>query len=204
MLAALAVLGVLSGMAAEQCASLARAALEDDRLLAGWLDYGYVPAAAALCMSDRFPDAAEALDAGIAAAQRRGLAPMFLQLATVRAEAALRMGDVDTAQLYAERAFELGREFAAEQIALLWLPIVLLERGDVRSASDLVESIELNGPILGGSFGVMLVAHRGRVRIAAGALESGVLDLLDADRRMVAHAGRDRHVDRHELKLRKL
>jgi DNA-binding CsgD family transcriptional regulator len=49
-----------------------------------------------------------------------------------------------------------------------------------------VESIELAGPILGGSFGVMLLAHRGRVRIAAGALESGVLDLLDADRRMVA------------------
>jgi len=186
MLAALAMLGVLTGVAAEDCASLARQALGDDRLLAEWLDYGYVTAAYVMCSSERLEDAGAALDAGIAEAQRRGLVAMFMQLATVRAETALRMGDLDVAQLYAERAFELAREFAAEHIALQWLPIVLLERGDVHAASELMESIELTGPILDGSFGVMLLAHRGRVRIAAGTLDSGVRDLLDADRRMAA------------------
>jgi len=186
MLAALAILGVLTGMAAQDCASLARSALGDDRLLADWLDYGYVTAAVAMCASERLDDAAAALDAGIVEAQRRGLAPMFMQLATVRAETALRMGDLDVAELYAERGFELGREFAAEHIALQWLPVVLLERGDVHAASHLMESVELSGSILAGSFGVVLLAHRGRTRIAAGGLESGVLDLLDADRRMAA------------------
>ena len=186
MLAALAILGVLTGMEAEACASLAHQALGDDRLLADWLDYGYVTAAAAMCLSERLEDAGVALDAGIAEAQRRGLAPMFMQLATVRAETALRTGDLDGAQLYAERAFELAREFGAEHIALQWLPIVLLERGELHMATELMESIEFTGPILAGSFGVMLLAHRGRVRIAAGVLDSGVRDLLDADRRMAA------------------
>ena len=151
-----------------------------------WLDYGYVTAAAAMCLSERLEEAGVALDAGIAEAQRRGLAPMFMQLATVRADTALRAGDLDGAQLYAERAFELAREFGAEHIALQWLPIVLLERGEVQMATELMEPIEFKGPILAGSFGVMLLAHRGRLRVAGGALDSGVCDLLDADRRMAA------------------
>lgn len=186
MLAALAILGVLTGMAAAECAALARRALANDRLLTDWLDFGYVTAGYVMCSSERFEEAAAALDAGIAEAQRRGLAPMFMQLATVRAETALRIGDLDGAQLYAERELELGREFGAERVALQWLPIVLIERGDVRAARGLVESIDLRGPILGGSFAVMLLAHRGRVRIAAGALDAGVVDLLDAERRMAA------------------
>ena len=187
MLAVLAVVGALTGMHAGDVAALARLALGDGRLLEQWLDDGYVTATYALCATDRLADAAAAMDAGIAEAQRRGLAPMFMQLAVMRAETALRSGDLDTAEVYAEQALELGRELGVEHVALRqWLPIVLIERGHVDAACELVESVELDNSLLGGSFAVVLLAHRGRVRIAAGQLALGVTDLLDADRRMAA------------------
>ncbi len=187
MLAALAVLGAATGMPARECASLARRALDDQRLLELWIDEGYVTATYALCMTDRLHEAAEAVDAGIAEAQRRGLAPMFMQLAALRGEVAFRSGDLDLAEVYSQRAVELGRELGAQHVALLeWLPLVLLERGSVQAASELVEAVELTGSALGGSFGVDLLAHRGRVRVAGGALGGGLADLLDADRRMTA------------------
>ncbi len=174
-------------MPADDCASLARLALDDERLLGLWLDDGYVTATFGLCLTDRLDEAAEAVDAGIALARRRGLAPMFMQLASVRAEVAFRAGDLDLAQVYSEHALELGRELGAEHVALLeWLPLVLLERGDVDAAAELIESVQLTGSILGGSFEVQLLAHRGRVRVAGGELDRGVADALEADRRMAA------------------
>ncbi len=99
----------------------------------------------ARCATDRLGDAAAAMDAGIAEAQRRGLTPMFMQLAVMRAETALRSGDLDTAEVYGEQALELGRELGVEHVALLpWLPIVLIERGHVDAACELVESVELD------------------------------------------------------------
>jgi DNA-binding CsgD family transcriptional regulator len=186
-LAVLAVTGALTGMVARDVAELARLALADGRLLERWLDDGYVAATYALCATDRLREAASAIDRGIAEARRRGLAPMFMQLAVMRAEAAFRAGDLDTAEVYAERALDLGHELGVEHVALLqWLPIVLIERGRVDAACSVVESVELDDSILGGSFAVVLLAHRGRVRIAAGDFEHGVADLLDADRRMAA------------------
>ena len=187
MLAVLAVVGALTGMHAGDVAALARLALGDGRLLEQWLDDGYVTATYALRATDRLADAAAAMDAGIAEAQRRGLAPMFMQLAVMRAETALRSGDLDTAEVYAEQALELGRELGVEHVALRqWLPIVLIERGHVDAACELVESVELDNLLLVARSLVVLLAHRGRVRIAAGQLALGVTDLLDMDPRMAA------------------
>jgi DNA-binding CsgD family transcriptional regulator len=186
MLAALSILGVVVGTPAHECASLAQQALEDERLLADWLDYGYVTAAAVLCESGYLEEAAHALDAGIAEAQRRGLAPIVMQLAVVRAETAVQTGDLDAAEAFAAHAYDLGRELGAERVAVQWLPIVLMERGQIRDASRLLEPVQFNRSLLEGSFGVQLLAHRGRVRIAAGELDAGTADVLDADRRMAA------------------
>ena len=186
-LAALAVTGVVTGMSAQDAGALAELALRDERMLSRWLDDGYVTATAALCMADRLADADHAADAGIVEAQHRGLASMFMQLAVVRAETAFRAGDLDLAHAYAERALELGRELGAEHVALRqWLPIVLLERGDVNAALRLLEPAELDRAALAGSFAVVVLAHRGRALVAAGDLDRGLADLLDADRRMVA------------------
>ena len=188
LLVSLAMIQAVTGRSAEQAASLARQALADERLLTEWLYDGYVSATCALCWSDRFDEAASALDAGIAEAQRRGSAPMALQHALMRADAGLRAGDLDVAEDYAERAVDLGRQLGAELFGSMWMPVVSLERGEIGVAGELVESVPLDEVSLGESPGVILLAQRGRVRVARGDLQPGLGDLLEADRRMSAAA----------------
>jgi DNA-binding CsgD family transcriptional regulator len=186
MLAALAMVATVTGRPAGEAAALAEQALRDERLLHEWLDDGYVTATCALCWTDQLEQAAAALGPGLEEAQRRGSAPMFTQLAVMRSETALRAGDLDVAEDYAWRGLELGRELGTERFSMLWPPIVLLERGRAADASDLLEPFELSDSELGLSINVILLSHRGRVRIALGDLEGGAADLLEADRRMSA------------------
>ena len=186
MLAALAIVAAVTARSAAEAASLAELAVRDERLLHEWLDDGYVTVTCALCWTDRLERAAAALGPGLDEAQRRGSAPMFVQLAVMRSETALRAGDLDVAEDYARRGLELGREFGADHFPMLWLPIVLLERGRAGDAADLLEPLNLSDAELGLSINVILLGHRGRVRIALGDLERGLADLLEADRRMTA------------------
>ena len=186
MLAALAIVAAVTGRSAGEAAALAEQALRDERLLREWLDEGYVTVTCALCWTDHLEQAAAALGPGLEQAQSRGSAPMFVQLAVMRSETALRAGDLDVAEDYALRGLELGRELGADRFPTLWLPIVLLERGRAGDAADLLEPLPLSDSELGLSINVILLAHRGRVRIAIGDLERGLADLLEADRRMTA------------------
>ena len=129
MLAMLASTAVLAGMPAEVGVRLATSALKDERLLHEWLTDGYVTATLALTQSDRLEEAARALEAGMVEAQRRGSAPMLLQLTMFRTETAIRAGDIELAEEYSERMLDLGRELGANLVSVLWRPIVLLEQG---------------------------------------------------------------------------
>jgi DNA-binding CsgD family transcriptional regulator len=179
MLATLAQTAAMSGAPADQGAELARQALADGRLRSRWLDDGYVSAAAALAFTERLAEAAAALDAGLAEAQRLGSAPMLLQLSTIRSDTAIRSGDLDVAEDYAQRALELANELGAEHLGILFLPIVMLERGDLDGAAELGEAVDVSAPH--DSFATQLIAHRGRVRVARGEYEPGLADLLHAD-----------------------
>jgi DNA-binding CsgD family transcriptional regulator len=184
MLAVLSMIGAATEVPAHECAALARLAIADERLLSRWIDEGYVTATFGLCATDRLAEAAIAVDAGLLEAQRRGSAPMFMQLSVAGAEVAFRCGNLDAAEAYARRASELGAELGMDHPALCqWLPIVLLERGQLGQASQLVEAIDLGSSVLEGSFGVVLLAHCGRVRIATGDLRLGLADVMDADAR---------------------
>jgi DNA-binding CsgD family transcriptional regulator len=184
MLSVLSAIGAVTGVPARECAALARSAIADERLLTRWIHDGYVTATYGLCAAERLAEAALAADAGLLEAQHRGSAPMFMQLAVASAEVALRCGNLDAAEAHARRASELGAELGMDHPALRqWLPIVLLERGQLGLASQLVEAIDFNSSVLEGSFGVVLLAHRGRVRIAAGELMPGLADVMDADAR---------------------
>ena len=83
MLAALAAVAGYTGRSAAEATELAQQAPQDERLLSRWLDDGYVTATWVLCTVDRLSEAADAADRGLAAAQRRGSAPMFLQLVLI-------------------------------------------------------------------------------------------------------------------------
>jgi DNA-binding CsgD family transcriptional regulator len=187
-LACVAMVGAVSGMPAAECCELAELALADDRLLTLWLDRGYASATAALAWADGLGRGAAAAEAGIAEAQRRGSAPMFFQLSWLRSDAALRAGELDVAEDHAVRAIDIARELGgdAHVVVVGVLALVLVERGRLAAASDLVESFELADAQLELDEAVVLLCQRGIVRVAAGARERGLADLLEADRRMSA------------------
>ena len=180
MLAALAAVVASTGSDAREATELARRALRDERLLSQWLDDGYVTAAWMLCLCGELVEAGGAAERGLMEAQRRGSAPMFLQLALLRADIAQRAGDLDVAEAFSERALDLGRELGAEQFGRTMLARVLIERGREQEANAMVESIEIAG---GSMNGAIMLAVRGLVRTAAGHRDRGLADLLDADAR---------------------
>ncbi len=183
MLAALAQTGAITGLPAAEVSELARRALRDERLLG--LPPAYLGATGALTWSDQLQEAAAAQDVAIAEAQRRGSAPMFMQMSVFRAATAFRAGELDTAADHAQRAYGLARELSTSHFAGMVLIPVLLELGRVEDARAMVETLELDEPKLRLWQDVAVLAERGRVRVALEALEAGVADMLEADRRMV-------------------
>jgi DNA-binding CsgD family transcriptional regulator len=180
MLSSLAQTAAVGGSSADEAVSLARRSIADGRLLGDWLNAGYMGAVIGLSFSDHPQEAMAAILAGLEVAQRRGSAPMLLQLNLFGADCALRTGDLDVAEDLARRLFELGRELGAEHAAPLLLPIVLLERGQIQDAHELLEPIDLSEPR--DLLDTWLLTSRGRVRVEMGENEKGLGDLLEVDR----------------------
>ena len=186
MLAALAQTGALAGLPAGEIAALARRALRDERLLAGHPPAHHA-ACGALSWADALEEAGRAADAGIAEAQRRGSAPFFALASTWRAGIALRAGELELAEAISERGHELAQETGSAHFTAMPYVPVLLERGRVERALEVVDSLELSGAVLDLWEGVIVLCQRGAVYTARGELERGIADMLDADRRMAEH-----------------
>ena len=183
MLAALAQTGAVMGFRVHDVAALARGAIADERLLDLWWP-AYNGAVVALSWADELDEAASAGDAGLAAAQRRGVAPMFVHMALMRAQTALRAGELELAEMYSQRALAVAEELGQgpRLWATMWHGSVLLERGRAEEAGELLEALPIER-VLGLWQGLMLLADRGRVRVALGELERGIADLIEADQR---------------------
>src|SRR6185437_5767004 len=184
MLAALASTGVVTGLPALEASGLARRALSHESLLRHLIPYG--GASRALTWTEQFDDAGPAQAVGLAAAQRRGSAPMFMHASTVCSVTSLRLGDLDQAEDHALRAYELAREIGSVHFAAMFLIPILTERGHLDEARAILETLPLGEAELRVWQGPGVLAERGRVRIASGELEAGVADMLEADRRMSA------------------
>jgi DNA-binding CsgD family transcriptional regulator len=182
MLSALASSGVVTGLPAAEASGYARRALADERLLRDLIPYG--GASRALTWTEQFADAGPAQAVGLAEAQRRGSAPMFMHASTVCSVTSLRLGELDQAEDHAQRAYELARETGSTHFAAMFLLPILAERGRLEEARAILDSLSLGEPMLRVWQGVGVLAERGRVRIASGELEAGVADALEADRRM--------------------
>ena len=183
MLAALASTGIVTGLSALEASGFARRALHDERLLRHLIPYG--GAARALTWTEHFEDAGPAQEVGLAEAQRRGSAPMFMHASTVCSVTSLRLGELDQAEDHAQRAYELAREIGSTHFAAMFLIPILAERGRLDDARAILDSLPLGEAELRVWQGVGVLAERGRVRIASGDL-AGVSDMLEADRRMTA------------------
>jgi DNA-binding CsgD family transcriptional regulator len=184
MLAALSSTGVVTGLSAEEASGYARRALADERLLRDLIPYG--GASRTLTWTEQFGEAVPAQAVGLAEAQRRGSAPMFMHASTVCSVTSLRLGELDQAEDHAQRAYELAREIGSTHFAAMFLLPILAERGRLDEARAILDPLPVGEPELRVWQGVGVLAERGRVRIASGELEPGVADLLDADRRMSA------------------
>ncbi len=182
MLAALASTGAVCGLTACHATGLARRALSDEALLRHLIPYG--GAARVLTWTEQFEHAWPAQELGLAEAQRRGSAPMFMHASTVCSVTALRLGDLDQAEDHAQRAYELAREMGSGHFAAMFLLPVLAERGRHADGRAVLDSLTFGEAELGVWQGVGALAERGRLRAATGELEAGVSDMLEADRRM--------------------
>ncbi len=185
MLTALAMAGAAAGIPSDRVTAMARQALADERLFTQWLDDGYVTATVALTWADQLEESAAAQEAGIAEARRHGWSSMWMQLEALRAETALRAGDLRLAEEHGQPARELASELGAAEFASLPLAGAALERGDAAQALALLEQ---GGRETATWPAVAALALRGRAHAAAGAPERGVTEMLDAAGRM-AYAG---------------
>ena len=184
MLAAVAQTFGVAGLPAARMARLAARALKDKRLAE--FPVAYVGAAVVMGWADEFEMAARVQDAGIADAQRRGSGPLFMQASCFRGETALRAGELRDAEAHLRAALPIARELGADRFAAVFFIPVLLELGRIGEAAELLCSVVLADAELSSWQGVVVLAHRGRVRIHEGHCEAGVADLLDADERMSA------------------
>ena len=185
MLSALALAGAAAGLPASEVAGMARAALDDERLSTQWFDDGYVSATVALGWADRLEEAAAAQDAGIEEAQRRGWSAMCMQLLALRADTALRAGELRLAEEHGQLARDLAAELgAAPSFASTALAGSLLERGSGAAALELLAP----EPQPGSWPSVSSLALRGRAHVLCGEVELGVREMLEAHTR-TAEAG---------------
>jgi DNA-binding CsgD family transcriptional regulator len=181
-MAALALIGAVAGLTASEAARYARLALRDERLVRFPAAYG--GAACALSWTDDLREAACALDVAMADAQRRGSVPMFMNASLFRGATALRAGDLDLAEDHGQRAYEIGCELGAGGWAMMFFLPLLLERGRAEDALSVIEPLAFEEPWLMSWEGAIVLAQRGRARVALGDLSDGVADMLDADGRM--------------------
>jgi len=182
---ALSQTGPVTGrLPATVAATLARRALARDAAIA--IPPRYLGACGALIWCDRLGEAAAALDAAIGEAQRRGSSAMFMQMSVFRAAAALRAGEIDTAEAHGQRAFELAHELGAGTYGIMFLLGVLLERGRPEAALELADEVAPACGEIRYWQDAMVVAERGRALVATGRLQEGLDELMRASEAMAA------------------
>jgi DNA-binding CsgD family transcriptional regulator len=139
-----------------------------------------------LVEGERFDVADAALDAALDDARARGSVLGFAIASTQRASVAYLRGAVDVAEMEVRTALDAARE-AGWQIGLPMtissLVEVLVERGRLREADELLASAGMAGDVpelLGFNW---LLWSRGRLRLAQGEVDRGLDDLFDVGRR---------------------
>jgi DNA-binding CsgD family transcriptional regulator len=193
MLATVAAEMAMAGESATRVTALATRALERALDPAESLgDYSFIIAVRALIVAEELEMATRVLDEAIDAAAHRGAAFDLRFLTVFRSDAAYRRGAVFDAEADARTGYELALEnewLIGMPGSVAYLVIALIERAALDEAARLVDEAGLDGPgeALPDHYTIHLLLYaRGRLRIAAGAQEEGLADLLECGRRQTA------------------
>jgi DNA-binding CsgD family transcriptional regulator len=155
-------------------------------------DYSFIIAIRSLIVAEELEVATRVLDEQIDTAAHRGAVSDLRFLTVFRADAAYRRGAVLDSEADARASYDLALEnewLIGVPASAAYLTIALIERAELEEAAQIVEEAGLAGPAtaLPDHYTIHLLLHaRGRLRIAAGALDDGVADLLECGRRQDA------------------
>lgn len=176
---------------ADEVAHMARRALGDGALLAeeGSENTIYHLAAWVLAQCDRFIEAEEAFQAAIELAQREGSAVGFARALTFRSNLCYRRGSLDEAEADGRQALEHLTPMRAS-LTVAFLLDVLIDRGELRGADELLEQFGLGGEVPVSILHTILLERRGRLRMAQDKQSEALGDLqLCAERALRWGAG---------------
>lgn len=171
--------GVAAREPAPAVAELAERALSDGRLLAdqGSENTIYYLAAWALGQCDRFEQAEDALQAGLALAREEGSIVGFARALTFRTNLCYRRGLLREAHADAAQALENLTPIRAPLVVAFLLD-VLIELDELQGAQDTLERHQLDDDLPNSILHTILLERRGRLRLAQGRPDDALHDLL--------------------------
>ena len=165
-----------------------------ERLLAGlgsvesWRPVGPQGSAmVSLLIADRLERCSELIDAAIAGAQRIGSAVGFQQGVTIRGYCRFQQGALRAAEADLRAAILTGRTFGHQfPPALGGLVQVLVERGELAEAEELLEHDGLTGPVPRVALFTSMLFSRAALRRAQGRIADAVADARETGERYLA------------------
>jgi DNA-binding CsgD family transcriptional regulator len=181
---------VLGLAPAERSAALARRALAAGRLVAEAGSHALAPhlAADVLVMTDRLREAEPEVDALVEHARRLASAPALAFALALRARLALARGDLAGAEADAERGLDAaarGELVLADRMLVAALMEVALARGRPEDAEAAYARRRLPIVVSASATDDLLLAARGRLRVAQDRFDEGYSDLMACGERQL-------------------
>jgi len=167
-------------------AALAERALSDGRLLAdqGSENTIYYLAAWVLGQCDRFEQAEDALQAGLALAREEGSIVGYARALTFRTNLCYRRGLLSEAHADAAEALDHLTPIRGPLVVAFLLD-VLLEGDELQNAQDTLERYQLDDEIPNSILHTIVLERRGRLRLAQGRRDDALHDLLVCRQRSI-------------------
>jgi DNA-binding CsgD family transcriptional regulator len=169
------------GGPAREAAGFARQAAAGGALLAEFsASPTFGQALLVLLRADELDEAEPLIDVILDSARQRGSGQLFAVGVGLRAQLALRRGEVTGAAEDARRSLEVIREQGIAiglPLATAWLVDPLLEQGKLAEADEELRVSGLDGPVMNHYWFTPVRFSRGRLRIAQGRIEEGIEDL---------------------------
>jgi DNA-binding CsgD family transcriptional regulator len=174
-----------TGRSAAATAELAERQLAGAANTEAWRPVGpQLSAIISLLIADRLERGSELIDTAIAGAQRVGSAVGFQNSATIRGYCRAQQGALRAAEADLRAAILTGRTFGHQfPPAIGGLVLVLIERGELAEAEELLEHDGLTGPVPRVMLFTPVLFSRAALRRAQGRIADAIADARETGKR---------------------